>query len=52
MFPPLCLDVATEISPPDDATGKYSDNELKLISQSNGYKVKFKILELVSSVFS
>lgn len=51
MFPPLCLDVATEKAPADDAIGKYSDEEVTLISKK-GYNVKFKLLELISGAFS
>ena len=51
MFPPLCLDVATENASADDAVKKYTDSEFTLIS-GKGYKAKFKILELMSSVFS
>ena len=51
MFPPLCLDMATESAPSDDGIKKYSDSEITLIS-GNGYRAKFKILELVSSIFS
>ena len=51
MFPPLCLDMATEDAPRDDGIKKYSDSEFKLIS-GNGYQAKFKILEVVSGIFS
>ena len=51
MYPPLCLDIATEKAPQDDAVKKYSENEFILISK-NGYNAKFKVLELVSSIFS
>lgn len=51
MFPPLCLDMATEDAPADDAVKKYSSEEITLIS-GRGYNVKFKLLELISSVFS
>ena len=51
IYPPLCLDVACENAPTDDAVKKYSDEEFTLISK-NGYNVKFKILELVSGLFS
>ena len=51
MFPPLCLDMATEEAPRDDGIKKYSDSEFKLIT-GNGYQAKFKILELVSGIFS
>ena len=46
MYPPMCLDVACE-----DATDSYTDEERVLIS-GNGYRAKFKILELISSAFS
>ena len=51
MYPPLCLDMATETAPADDAIKKYNENEYVLISK-NGYNAKFKVLELVSSIFS
>jgi stage II sporulation protein R len=43
MYPPMCLDIAT-------AEEKYTKAEAALISKS-GYKVKFKLLELVSPLF-
>ncbi|MBQ4071271.1 MAG: stage II sporulation protein R [Clostridia bacterium] len=51
MYPPLCLDVATEPSPPDDAAIGYTDEEVRLIS-GKGYRIKFKLLELFSDAFS
>ena len=51
MYPPLCLDAATESAPCDDAIKKYTDEEFVLVS-SNGYNVKFKMLELISDAFS
>lgn len=51
MFPPLCLDMATENAPADDAIANYTDEEQILIS-GGGYRVKFKVLELISSAFS
>ena len=51
MFPPLCLDAATETAPSDDAVKKYTDEEFMLIT-STGYNVKFKMLELISDAFS
>ena len=51
MFPPLCLDMATEKAPLDDGVKKYDDSEFKLITKG-GYNAKFKILELVSGIFS
>lgn len=50
MFPPLCLDMATENAPSDDAVKKYSSEEFVLISK-NGYNAKFKVLEIISSAF-
>ena len=50
MFPPLCLDMATEPSPADDGVIKYSKEESKLISKG-GYNIKFKLLELFSDAF-
>ncbi len=47
MYPPMCLDVACD----DTAKDKYTDEERVLIS-GNGYRAKFKILELISSAFS
>ena len=44
MYPPLCLDVATE------AKDSYSEEENRLISDT-GYSVKFKLLEITSSFF-
>ena len=51
MFPPLCLDMATESAPRDDAIKKFSDEEISLIS-GRGYQIKFKILEMFSDAFS
>ncbi len=51
MYPPLCLDVACEDAPKDDAVTGYSKEEYLLISD-NGYKIKFKMLELFSDAFS
>lgn len=50
MYPPLCLDMATEKAPADDGVKKYSDSQFALITKS-GYNVKFKILEVVSAAF-
>jgi len=50
MFPPLCLDIATEKAPADDAIKNYSKEEISLIT-SEKYTVKFKILELLSGAF-
>ncbi|MBR2344099.1 MAG: stage II sporulation protein R [Clostridia bacterium] len=47
MFPPLCLDIATDGAPSADSEGGYSDAETRLIGKGK-YSVKFKILELAS----
>lgn len=44
MYPPLCLDIATE------AVEEYTDEEAGLIC--GRYKVKFKILEILSKTFA
>ncbi len=49
MYPPLCLDLATESAPIDDALVDYSKEEIALI-KSKKYNVKFKMLEIFSSV--
>lgn len=51
MYPPLCLDIATERAPADDAALKYTNEELLLISGQK-YNIKFKILEIVSEAFA
>ena len=51
MYPPLCMEIATEAAPPDDGVINYTKEELLLIS-SSGYQVKFKILEELSRVFA
>ena len=50
MFPPKCLDIATEEAPRDDGIIDYTKEETVLIS-SGGYSVKFKLLELISETF-
>ena len=49
MYPPLCLNLATD-APPDDALLGYNKQEVNLI-QGGRYQIKFKTLELLSSVF-
>ena len=51
MYPPLCMEIATESAPSDDGLIDYSKEELYLI-KSGKYNVKFKILEDLSRVFS
>jgi len=56
MFPPLCLDVATEKGstsekvPQTSASQSYSKEESALISNKK-YNIKFKLLELFSDAF-
>ena len=49
MYPPLCLNLATD-APVDDAFLGYSESEIDLIT-SGRYRVKFKTLEVISSLF-
>lgn len=51
MFPPLCLDIASESAPTDDGISSYTDEEIRLISGKK-YNIKFKILELISDTFA
>lgn len=51
MYPPLCMDIATESAPADDALLDYSNEEISLI-KGGKYTVKFKILEIISSAFT
>ena len=51
MYPPMCLDIATESAKSDDAVIDYTKEETKLI-EGGGYKVKFKLLEMFSRVIS
>ena len=46
MYPPLCIEIAKEENAP-----AYTDEEIGLITQ-DGYRVKFKLLEIISSLFS
>lgn len=48
MFPPLCLPAASESE--NDIYSVFSEDEIKLISTEKGYKVKFKIVEIVEKV--
>ncbi len=51
MYPPLCLDIASENSSSDDGIIDYTNEEISLIS-TKGYNFKFKLLEIVSDIFS
>lgn len=51
MYPPLCLDVACERADADDALLGYNGEETRLITAGK-YTVKFKVLELVSEIFT
>ena len=51
MYPPLCLDIASEETPEDDAVSGYTDEEYSLVT-NGGYRVRFKLLELFSGAFS
>lgn len=51
MYPPLCLDMASEAAPADDGLINYTNSEISLINQGK-YNIKFKILEELSRAFS
>ena len=51
MYPPLCLEMATEDAPRDDGLIDYSKEEIFLISRQE-YQIKFKILEDLSRIFA
>ena len=51
MYPPLCLDMASEAAPADDGLINYTNSEISLINQEK-YNIKFKILEELSRAFS
>ena len=50
MFPPLCLDVATEHPTASDTNASYTKEETALITAGK-YNIKFKLLELFSKCF-
>lgn len=50
MYPPLCMDIATESAPSDDGVIDYTKEEITLV-KSGKYNIKFKILEELSRVF-
>ena len=53
LFPPLCLDVATDTSPEDDAleVGLSREEYAIITGDSGGYRIKFKALELLEGAF-
>lgn len=51
MYPPLCMEMASESAPPDDGVIDYSKEEIELITAGK-YQVKFKILEELSRTFA
>ncbi len=51
MYPPLCMEIATESAPHDDGLIDYTNEEIKLIT-SGKYNIKFKILEELSALFA
>jgi stage II sporulation protein R len=51
MYPPLCMELATESAPADDGIIDYTREEISLI-KSGKYNIKFKILEEVSRLFA
>ncbi len=51
MYPPLCMELASEQAPADDGIIDYTREEISLI-KSGKYSIKFKILEEVSRLFA
>lgn len=51
MYPPHCLDIATEGAPADDALSGFTKEEAALIGKGR-YTVKFKLLEAASEIFA
>lgn len=51
MYPPLCMELATEEAPPDDGLIDYTGEEIRLIKNKK-YNIKFKILEELSRTFA
>ena len=54
LFPPLCLDMATDTAPEDDALAVgLSPDEYQIITggDTKGYRVKLKALEFLEGVF-
>ena len=51
MYPPLCMELASEDAPSDDGIIDYTKEEITLI-KSGKYNVKFKILEEVARLFA
>ena len=51
MYPPLCMEIACEDAPADEALIDYTKEEIRLI-KSGKYNVKFKILEELSRAFA
>ncbi len=51
MYPPLCMDIATERAPTDDGIIDYSKEEVNLI-KGGKYNIKFKLLETFNAFFN
>lgn len=49
MFPPLCLPAVTEKSD-DSVYAVYGENGGNLVTQKSGYKIKFRIVEIVEEI--
>ena len=49
MFPPMCLPVAENN---DDIYAVFGDNGASLVTQKNGYKIKFRLVELFEEVIN
>ncbi len=49
MFPPLCLPAATQ-KDDDSIYAVYGENGGKLVTEKSGYKIKFRIVEIVQEL--
>ena len=49
-FPPLCLGAASETVEQAAQAGQFTDDQVKLIRQEEGYVLKFKCLELLGQL--
>ena len=49
-FPPLCLGAAGETVDQAAQAGRFTDGQVKLMGQEEGYVLKFKCLELLGQL--
>ncbi len=51
MYPPLCVNIASESAPADDGLIDYTKEEITLI-KGGRYNIKFKLLETFNAIFT